>query len=227
MSQNYLAENIYFAQDCLILVARLKPASLFSEILFLETSRQILSRFPDYIKCKGVCKTRECVQFRSLCSLTLLNIVYIIVYIIIYIIVYKRSKSIYSLIPEARTNRHSLLFLTFRQVTFEPDSCSITFYQFFYENTCADSFLQPLNATFTMIFVQCTQHLAYFAWLKYSQSVESQMCLAIIVKCTTGLQISVELFVCLILLLHYFICECTILQCFIRLVILLSPRTNT
>ncbi|CAL5973793.1 Hypothetical_protein [Hexamita inflata] len=150
MSQNYLAENIYFAQDCLILVARLKPASLFSEILFLETSRQILSRFPDYIKCKGVCKTRECVQFRSLCSLTLLNIVYIIVYIIIYIIVYKRSKSIYSLIPEARTNRHSLLFLTFRQVTFEPDSCSITFYQFFYENTCADSFLQPLNATFTM-----------------------------------------------------------------------------
>ncbi|CAL6025322.1 Hypothetical_protein [Hexamita inflata] len=104
----------------------------------------------------------------------------------------QKIKIYYSLIPEARTKRHSLLFLTFRSVPFEPDSCSITFYQFFYENTCADSFLQPLNATFTMIFVQCTQHLAYFAWLKYSQSVELQMRLAIIVKCTTGLQISVD-----------------------------------
>ncbi|CAL5984882.1 Hypothetical_protein [Hexamita inflata] len=94
------------------------------------------------------------------------------------------------------------MFLTFRSVPFGPDPCSITFYQFFYENTCADSFLCPLNAAFTMIFVQCTQHLSYLARLKYSQSVESQMCLALIVKCTNGLQISVELFVCLVLLLH-------------------------
>ncbi|CAL6025323.1 Hypothetical_protein [Hexamita inflata] len=226
MSQNYLAENIYFAQDNLILVARLKPASLFSEILFLETSRQILSRFPDYIKCKDVCKTRECVQFRSLCSLTLLNIVYIIVYIIIYIIVYKRSKSIIAQFQKPAQN--------------DIPSCSQPFVQFHLNQTRA--VLHSINS-FTKIHVQIVSYVIKCRIYDDICAVYSTPILFCLVEIQLiGRVANVSGHYCKMhkwvidfggvicvfgLVITLFICECTILQCFIRLVILLSPRTNT